>query len=415
MGRLVHWLAVMALFVALAPVAAQAQTNDAADQAIEYIRTQQQADGSFAGLGAGSTADAVYALVAAGEDAAIEKDGNSAIRFIKAQTDEAKKPGSAAKFALALLAAGEQPTLADGTDLLDVIDGSYNEETGQYGEDVTTHAYAVLALIAAEGNVPDKAVEALRSLQRPDGGWSFDGTGDADTNTTSLAVQALVAADDTGDSVARAVEYYRGQQNDDGGFPSSQTSEFGTDSDTNSTALSIQALVAAGQNLDDWAKNDTTPLERLIRFQNDSGAFRYNDATPEDNAFATYQAVPAVVGEVLPLEAQNGAAAPTAKETAETEATTTASASASATATASASPQASATAKASTAPSTASATATSTAASPSATATSTAASPSASASTQTLPDTGMVGLLPVYALAASALLLGGMSLRRRRA
>ncbi len=407
MARLVHWLvAVMALFVALASVAAQAQTDTdgAVDQAIDYIHTQQQPDGSFAGLGAGSTADAVYALLAAGEDAtAIEKDGNSAIDFIKAQTAEAQKPGSAAKFALALLAAGEQPTLDNGTDLLDVIDGSYNQETGQYGEDVTTHAYAVLALIAAEGNVPDQAVEALRSLQRPDGGWSFDGTGDSDTNTTSLAVQALVAAGENGDAVDRAVEYYRGQQNDDGGFPSSQTSEFGTDSDANSTALSIQALVAAGQNLDDWAKNDTTPTERLLQFQNDSGAFRYNDATPEDNAFATYQAVPAVVGEVLPLEAQNSATAPAATATAETEVTASASASASASTTteAMAAPSAAAT----TQPSTASATATSTAAAPSASA----------SSTQQLPDTGMADLLPVYALAASALLLGGMALRRRRA
>jgi len=364
MRRLVHWLAVMALFVALAPMAAQAQTDDVVDQAIDYIRTQQQADGSFAGLGAGSTADAVYALVAANEDvAAIEKDGNSAIDFIKAQTDEAQKPGSAAKFALALVAAGEQPTLGNGTDLLDVIDGSYNGDTGQYGEDVSTHAYAVLALIAAEGNVPDQAVEALRSLQRPDGGWSFDGTGDSDTNTTALAVQALVAAGDNSDSVARAIEYYRGQQNDDGGFPSSQTSEFGTDSDTNSTALSIQALLAVGQDLDDWAKNDTTPVERLIQFQNNSGAFRYNDATPDDNAFATYQAVPAVAGKALPFAEQNNAAAPAATATADATATATAGAE----------------------------------------------GPNA------LPDTGVPNLLPVYALLAGTLLFGGLTLRRRRA
>jgi LPXTG-motif cell wall-anchored protein len=155
--------------------------------------------------------------------------------------------------------------------------------------------------------------------------------------------------------------------------------------------------------LDDWAKNDTTPTERLLQFQNDSGAFRYNDATPEDNAFATYQAVPAVVGEVLPLEAQNSATAPAATATAETEVTASASASASASTTteAMAAPSAAAT----TQPSTASATATSTAAAPSASA----------SSTQQLPDTGMADLLPVYALAASALLLGGMALRRRRA
>jgi hypothetical protein len=32
------------------------------------------------------------------------------------------------------------------------------------------------------------------------------------------------------------------------------------------------------------------PVERLLQLQNSSGAFRYSDAFPGDNAFATFQA-----------------------------------------------------------------------------------------------------------------------------
>lgn len=34
-------------------------------------------------------------------------------------------------------------------------------------------------------------------------------------------------------------------------------------------------------------------MERLLQLQNTSGAFRYSDCFPGDNAFATFQAGPA--------------------------------------------------------------------------------------------------------------------------
>jgi prenyltransferase beta subunit/F0F1-type ATP synthase membrane subunit c/vacuolar-type H+-ATPase subunit K len=391
--RFVHLLAVLALLFALAP--ASAQTDQALDKSLEYIKTQQQADGSFAGLSAGSTADAVFALVAADQDvSAIEKDGNSAIDYINTQGQAAAQDASlAAKYATALLLAGASTTLADGTDLLQVVEDSYNAESGQYGKDVTGHVYALVALNAAGRDVPAQAVEALKGLQREDGGWSFDGTSDSDTNTTSVAVQALKAAGDNSDVLGKAVEFYRAQQNDDGGFPYSQSSEFGTDSDANSTALTIQALLAAGEDVEDWAKGDNTPLERLLAFQNESGAFRYNDATPEDNPFATYQAVPAVARETLPVTELQAAAQP------------------SATASPAASPASAAASAPTASPSAAQA------ASPSAAGTSASPTPAASpaGTAQALPDTGLVDLVPMYALVAAMLLLSGLLLRRRQA
>ena len=325
--RRIVWLAITLLFAVTTSraVLAQANPQDAAVQkALGYMRTQQGADGTFAGFGAGSTADAIYALTAAGANAADFRNGQASAvdGLVKGAPEAAKDAGVAAKFVLAALDAGQNPRSLGGTDVLATVEKSYNSATGRYGKDVTGHALALLALHAAGSTIPPEAIAALEKLQLSDGGWSFDGTTatGSDTNTTSLAYQALVSTGGTDQARQKAMAYFHAQQNADGGFPYSQTSKFGNASDANSTALSIQAILASGQSPNDWAKNGKTPLDRLLAFQNPSGAFRFQDAQPADNQLATYQAVPAVVGKPYPLKVmaaqpgvstQNGTTAPT--------------------------------------------------------------------------------------------------------
>lgn len=304
------WMVLGLLMLAVVPhasVDALTGANDAALQkAVAYMRTQQAPDGTFAGFGAGSTADALYALAAAGINAAEFKNGGaSATQGLVAATPEAvKDTGVAAKFVLAALLTGQDPRALGGADVVAVVQNGFDPVAQQYGKDTTSSALAVLALRAAGDQVQPKALAKLEQLQLPDGGWSFDGTAatGSDTNTTALVLQALIAANGTADVRTKALAYIRTQQNADGGFPYSQTSQFGNASDANSTAVTIQAILAAGESLANWARNGTTPLDRLLAFQNPSGAFRYQDATPEDNQLATYQAVPAVAGKTFPLE-----------------------------------------------------------------------------------------------------------------
>jgi LPXTG-motif cell wall-anchored protein len=301
---LAYLLAVLALVATFAPAHAQQNTAQV-DKAVAYIRSQQQPDGSFAGFGPGSTADAIFALSAANVNIAeIKQGGASPVDYLRSQAATvASDTGVSAKFLIAALLAGQSPTF-QGTDLVVNVEQGYNAQTGQYGKDVTTHAYSLIGLVAAGSTPKPEAIEALKKLQLPDGGWSFDGTAatGSDTNTTSIAVQALKAAGDTSDAIGKAIAYYKAQQNGDGGFPYSQSSQFGNASDANSTALSIQALIAAGENPDNWAREGKTPAQRLAAFQNASGAFRFQDSQPDDNALATYQAVPALLGKTLPLE-----------------------------------------------------------------------------------------------------------------
>jgi len=281
------------------PVAAQ---SDVVAAGLKWILGQQQADGSFAGFGPGDTADAIVALVAGGE-----QPPASALNYLAGQAASygTSSAGATAKVILAVVAAGCDPLNFGGVNLARQLGTTYDPATGQYGADVYGHALALLAIKAMGVQPPAPAIERLIGLQLRDGGWSFDGaaaTG-SDTNTTSLAVMALSGYARAGDALTAARNYLRGQQNPDGGFPYSQTSAFGNASDANSTAAVIQAILALGEdpNANPWRQGEATPLKSLIAFQNQSGAFRYQNAMPDDNALATYQAIPAVAGRTLPV------------------------------------------------------------------------------------------------------------------
>jgi LPXTG-motif cell wall-anchored protein len=311
MKRMVSTLAALALLLAVfagaAPAHAATDPTQAAQAALGWLLARQQADGSFPGFDAGASADIVFALAAVGADPnGVLKDGNSPVSYLGTQAGgyATKSPAAAGKLALAVVAGGKDPRDFGGQNLIQLLLGSYNAQSGQYGADVTGHAYALLALASAGQPIPPAAIDALGRLQLPDGGWSFDGSAatGSDTNTAALAVQALVAANARGGLLDRGVAYLKSQQNADGGFPYSKASSFGADTDANSTATVIQAIVAAGQDPRAWEQGGTDPIEALLALQNPSGAFRYQAAVPDDNDLATAQAIPALLLKPFPIK-----------------------------------------------------------------------------------------------------------------
>jgi hypothetical protein len=309
-------LCALALLIGLAlhmqPASAYAQpapSDQAVQAAIAWLQSQQQPDGSFPGFSAGESTDAIFALVAAGVDPnGVLRDGNSPVSFLgdQAASYAAASVGAAAKLTLAVVAVGKDPRTFGGVDLPALIEASYDPANGQYGADVFGHSLALLAISSLGRTPPPAAVNRLIELQLEDGGWSFDGTVEtgSDTNTTSLAIQALAQAGSGSDPAARrAIDYLKTQQNDDGGFPYAQPASFGSDTDANSTAYVLQALAALGQDprSEAWTKSGGNPQSALLSLQNDTGAFRYQAAVPDDNALATYQAIPGLLGKPLPL------------------------------------------------------------------------------------------------------------------
>ena len=330
-------LALALLLVAGSALPALAAADLAA--ALDYLRTQQNADGGFgSGFGpgstVGSTADAVMAIVAAGGDpAAFAQDGNSTLDYLAANAAAVDNAGDLAKLIMAAVAAGENPRTFGDTDSvarLEAMAGA-GGRIGTANDTFVSHLLAVLTLASVRRPISDAAVDQIVQAQQENGGWSWDGTDatPADTNSTAFAVQALVAAGQAGsEAVGNALDYYRSIQNEDGGWPYQSPSDFGTDTDANSTAVTIQALIAAGEDPAGWeGSSGVGPVETLEAFQNEGGAFAWQAAMPDDNLLATVQAIPALAGKAFPLATTDAgqpaaaAATPTPAPTSAPEAT----------------------------------------------------------------------------------------------
>ena len=181
---------------------------------------------------------------------------------------------------------------------------------------------ALLALHAAGQTPAAAAVTWLLTQQCADGGFesfrtdvskactapdstTFSGE---DSNSTGIAVQALVALGKTAEATA-AVGWLGTHQNTDGGWAYYPDGVVGNDSDANSTSLGLSAYSAAG--LAAPTKNGATPQDLLGSLQVDCsgvvderGAFTFFVSA---NDFATVQATLAMASGFLPVPALAGA------------------------------------------------------------------------------------------------------------
>ena len=303
---------VLALVAALTLAAALPALADAS-AAVQWLKSLQRDDGGFGTQGSNlsETSEVIFALAAAGQDVAgLLNNGKSPLDFLATHVAEATTVGVKAKVAMAVSAAGGDASNVGGVNLIAQILGSQSAQ-GMYGgpEDaLTSHVYAMLALAASGQAIPANAVTWMKEAQADNGGWAWNGSTkaeDTDTNTTALVVQALVAAGQLASSdmtLINALDYLKAAQNDDGGFPYQKPSPWGTDTDANSTAVCLQALIAAGQDLAAWAKADgRTPLDALAALQRNDGAFAWQAAFGDANLLASAQAVPALLGKPYPI------------------------------------------------------------------------------------------------------------------
>ncbi|MDQ4100528.1 MAG: cell wall anchor protein [Chloroflexota bacterium] len=292
------------------PVASPVGQGGGVAAAAAWLLGQQAEDGGFVGFEGVSdpsvTADAIFALVAArdaGAPADVDAALQRAVAFLEQQSAgyAVTGAGQAAKIALAVAAVGEDPTAFGGVDLIALVEQGLDDETGIYGGGVYDHALAMLALAAAGRPIAETAITALEETRSSVGGWAFDGNPEpaaADSNTTAVVIQALVAAAPAEtELIVGGLEFLRTAQADNGAFRF-QPSE-GFSADANSTGLVVQALIAAGE--DPASESWRNAAAALAAFQNPSGAFRYADDQPDDNIFATVQAVPAVAGRAMPI------------------------------------------------------------------------------------------------------------------
>ena len=254
---------VLAVALALAVVGAGPSLGGPSDArrarvAVSYIVSHQRSDGAVEGgfSTIGSTADAVLSMVAARRSPrAIRK----ALDYLAAHVDEVEGKGLAAKVVMAAVAGGRDPRALGGRNLIRYIRSS-QLPSGRYGEGtpVFDHALATLALRAARVDT-NGAGTWLARAQCPDGGWQYDdphGAGDnrhcydgsagdffrTDTNSTSLAVQALAATGGRERLSHSPFEFFRViRDRRKGGWGYDWTYRL---TDANSTSLVLQAYAA---------------------------------------------------------------------------------------------------------------------------------------------------------------------------
>jgi hypothetical protein len=314
---------VFALLLVVQPVFAQQPATPVVDvsalqRATDWLVSQRTEGGGFLGFSGepdtGTTVDAVIALAAV-KAAGAQVNLAPSLNFLRADDNALvyaqSGTGQAAKLALAVIIAGGDPNDVAGVDAL-ALATKVNKDTGFYGSGAFDHALAMLAMGAAGMEIPEEAVSRLVDAQQDNGSWAFDGSeleGSGDTNTTAIAIQAMAAAGHArGRDVRQALEWLHSIQSEDGGFTYQPTD--GAMSDGNSTALVVQALIAAEQDpaSADW----NNAMGALLAFQNESGAFRYMNEPPDDNLFATLQAIPAIAGVAFSAYAVGAEASPVA-------------------------------------------------------------------------------------------------------
>lgn len=283
-------------FTAASASAATPQTTQA-NAALRYLYGQIGTLGDVGGS-LGTTEDTVISVADNGYDPATLKSssGATAYDYLHGNESTITTAGAAAKYILAWIAAGK-PSAIDASSLLTKLNtptgsGGYRTSKGTFHNAdptvETANAYsqslAVLADVAAGHSLPANATGWLTCAQRTGGGFgyviddlaatppSFCGDTTSDTNDTAIILQALGAAGvTTADSTAKT--YLHSAQRSDGGFG------FGTTdpSDPDSDATVIQGLVAIGEDPTGsaWTVSGGNPLSNLETFADPQGSGGY--------------------------------------------------------------------------------------------------------------------------------------------
>ena len=300
----------------------------------QWLVAQQQSDGGFelSGYPGFETPDAISALAsisqlgknynkleALDEIKNIKIGGLSPLDYVDDLVDTNISAGTAAKIILnVVIPLGLDPydfdPSNDSPNAVNLVEAIHAAQLpdGSYGVGVFNASLsASLALVLVEGNVPAQSKSYILSGQATDGSFNYAGDPtlqDGGADTTGLTIEFLVASGDNLENPAmiRAIQYLALLINDDGSIPN-----FGT-KDPNSTAATLRALNATGldstqrQWRDHFAPSRSgeeyaSPETWLISQQSVEG----NMTSPNDiyglNTFATSQTISALAGNVFPL------------------------------------------------------------------------------------------------------------------
>lgn len=292
--------------VSVSTLVAQDPNLAAADQGLNYLRSQQQENGSITGF-AGISHWVTIAFASRGIKAndVETADGDSLLRYIRKNSPTSSSAATDWERAmLALYATGKRARSYWGVRYLDNLEAKYNNN--QLGDPnlVNDDIFGLLALIVAgsraDGEIKNNVLNFILAHQNPDGGFSWSTSFGSDSNDTAAAIQALGAAKNNGlgssaldIAINNAKNYLLSTQSSDGGF----VYELGSASDTASSSWAVLALSSIG--LGNSAESEAA--ESYIRSrQLPDGSFEWMSGFGGDT-FTTSYAVAALSGKYWPI------------------------------------------------------------------------------------------------------------------
>ncbi len=245
---------------------------------VSFVQSQST-NGAFSE--SGGTADvsltswAVLGLHAAGAEAP------GSLAYLQAQEPNLQTANDLSLDALAQEALGAHP------DALISRLRAKARPGGQIGETLNSTFWAVLAL----GRSSAATTRFILAQQSKAGGFAWYLHGQADSNDTAAALEALRVAGVHGPPVMRAVRFLLSFQNADGGFELSR----GRGSDAQSTAWAIQGLVAAGRT------PPRSAFAYLAHMKRPDGSYRYSARYVTTPVWVTSQVLAALAKKPFPL------------------------------------------------------------------------------------------------------------------
>ena len=185
---------------------------------------------------------------------------------------------------VAIVALAEQALGARNASLLARL---HVRADGQIGETLNSTYWGVLAA----GHASPATTRFILAQQTKAGGFAWFKHGQADSNDTAAALEALRVAGVHGVAVTRAVRFLRTFERPDGGFELTH----GRGSDAQSTAWAIQGLVAAGR------KPPRRAFAYLARLRRTDGSYRYSAKYVTTPVWVTSQVLAALAKKPFPL------------------------------------------------------------------------------------------------------------------
>lgn len=266
----------------------------AAQRALGWLQAAQGNDGGFGG--AGANVEALMAVAANGLDAS-----PALLDVLRADGAAYSRQGVAEAGKLAVALAGVEacwPAEAVRPQAY------YSKTVGALSADAGFLSWGILGTLALGEETPADSVAYLTGLALPEGGWEWSPGWGRDTNTTALAIQTLIAAGTpvSATEIVSGLAYLKAAQDESGGLRYDAGAGWQGAADANSTAYGLQALAAAGKTPHDpaWQMDGVGMVDFLLALQQADGGLAWQPGQ-EANLAATVQAVPALLGQPFPL------------------------------------------------------------------------------------------------------------------